>query len=118
MNRGNLLLAILDQSYIMKSALEAGDFEVFEGALAVREENITALVAMGEGEMTSEEREIMEKITAEHEDCVFLLEKLKAQTLEHVRETKVALSNARKSDNAQNSYQVDNDLGTRFDYKQ
>ncbi len=118
MNRKDLLLEILDQSYIMKSSLEVGDFEVFENALAVRETKIDSLKLLGAVEMTQEERDIMEKITAGHEQCVYMLEKLKNRALEQVRDAKVALSNARKTDNAQNSYQAENDLGTRFDYKQ
>ncbi len=115
MKRKELLQDILDQSYIMESSLSAGDFEIFEKALAAREELLKKLEQLPKEELDMEEAVLMRNVTEAHQVCVELLANMKDETEESLRQTRVELANLQRTDKAQTSYTGEEGVGTRFD---
>lgn len=93
MDRKSLLDEIYSQTLIMDSAIEAEDFEVFEGALEHRGELITALEIIG-GNGGESERALLDEIAGIHSRCMEKLAALRGITSQQLDEARIARKNA------------------------
>lgn len=116
--RIDILEQIKTQSMVMESALEAEDFEVFEGALEEREALVSELEKLGPASNPSaEEQTLFKEIQKLHESCTEKLIAFQKKTEQQLASTTASRNRTQKASDVQTRYQGSVETGSSFDIK-
>lgn len=117
----DLLNQILDDTYILKSAIESEDMDVVETTLARRQTHIEALETLQEGSVAdSEVVSLLERFKETDQQCQMALKALMDKTEAAFFENKAEKRDLIKNKKVHGSYQMqvpDQNAGLTIDHK-
>lgn len=118
MDYEQLLIKIMDETIIMKSALEAKDFEIANSAIDRRDQLIHQLQQVENRAKHQDEIQVFfNQLKPINDECEVLLEALKEDLLDDFYESKVTKKKAHETKLASGKYTLYGNTvtGTRFD---